>query len=58
MSYIDERAEEEGLLRKTILKEALQVLALEHLSCWELQERCAGRWINNLGESYEAVFHY
>lgn len=31
MSYIDERAEEEGLLRKTILKEALQVLALEHL---------------------------
>jgi predicted nucleotidyltransferase component of viral defense system len=31
MSYIDERAEEEGLLRKTILKEALQVLVLEHL---------------------------
>lgn len=31
MLYINERAEEEGLLRKTILKEALQVSVLERL---------------------------
>jgi predicted nucleotidyltransferase component of viral defense system len=31
MLYIDKRAEEEGLPRNTVLKEALQVLCLEHL---------------------------